>query len=508
MFLRDWTIIAFFLTADMASAADVQTVRLANVCTDFAVHPETQDLYAVQTSPPLALKFAAKSLCRTPHSETEQPIAIVAADCEQPIMEGACAIRIRQFDDRTLIAVVGTMDPRMMLLDAETLQVLHDIPLAATDVWQIASSHSPTDPWLYYFYGSGHRCGMGAVDLRTMKDLGTVIHECMDGAVSADGRFAWCRGSMNPSGLRCYERTNPVTDQRPEFRMSIGDHKGMPEWVPDPGGEFTASGGTLFTTDLRHQITQVPFSVESFSTRLPIVAGFDQPLNGPRNSSGKQAISHTTIRACSTNTFLTSPVSVPVSFEGAADVVPRPDKSARDFKSPAMRRRLLAADRRSEFLACFRDQICVVPFSLFNILPEPFLQASLHPTSVAVGVPAQIRFTPKDPVTRVTIDAPENSTFSGGVLTWTPSDADVGLREITAEISLGELRRIVRLPLTVTRPSLRAPFPIRDLLLLESTGHLVVWGGLDPRQDSTAVSEQSAERWKLPLQSLIGSQDR
>ena len=199
----------------------------------------------------------------------------------------ARGVLFKRYAGRGYFVICFRRSLELLVLRAENLKPAGTIAVGRAVGRRMAATTDSNDPNVYY--AAEDRRGGGWVSLKTMAEGGRMQVRANQIAVSADGRYAYCR-STDPSidNLRGYRRTvgpagKPVWIQMSDQRTST------PGYLPDPLGRFCAVGRDIYLADLTRKVGRMRFHPECFFATVPVIAG----LHGDK------------IRLASYNTFQT-----------------------------------------------------------------------------------------------------------------------------------------------------------------------------------------------------------
>jgi len=446
--------------AGAAPPPAVSSVTLPERGFDFAIDPETgavavvlAEKNAIALYPKLAATGDLSGVVRV--EVAKLPIGIV----------------YKRTARRAVFAVACHDVRKMVVLDARTLSVVKEILLSIESPSSVVASSNPADPYVWYCGARGHDSAAGRVNLDTLEDEGKPTggrsHDSvMDMAVSPDGRRIYTRGPWSPSGFQCLDVV-PGPDGKATLRSAFYDHKGVAAYVTDTTGDFVATGGALFTADLRTEVAKLPTPAELFLPGKPYCIGVD----------GRDAV------AMSLNTFKAA-ARVPLAPEAAekAEKAGAPPGGRRgagrqeaealevggsggDFKSFTYRRRFLFDPKSQRIIIALGATVHLVPLAALGSLDEPFLSLRVDaPAPLSPSTPAKIGLRRLDPRAKVELKAgPRGMSLEGDALAWTPADDQVGSQRVTLRISAGAVEREVVVALAVERPHASLGFVPQDV---------------------------------------------
>lgn len=433
------------------------SMKLPSSMASFAINPTNGDLAGVDPLGNEAVLF------RGPNYESKDPAPKVSVGIT-PI-----AIQYKKFGDAEYYVVVCTQDSNMYVIDAKEFTLVKKIPLTGQGISEVSVSKNTKDPFVYYCYGGGHDSLTGAVDLRKMTSIPEVMKETMDCDISADGRIAYRRGAFSPSGFVSLSLTNSFDDEKPVFAKLVSEHNSAARYFADPNGEYTASGDTIYSKDLRANLAKLDFTPMCFLQSKPIIFGLDKQ----------------TLRAASYNTL--SPYErgfqIPFNEETLKETpLARGAGSFSDFKTTGYQTKLLADEANGRIVVARRDSVFIVPFSAFGIPDEPLLAIDVSPTDFQVGSPQKISITPRTKGIEFSIsNLPKGAVANEQGFEWTPKDENVGKSPLTTVLTYGSTKRTVNHYLNVSQPHVSAPIEISKFEYDEAEDAVVCWSrdGLD-----------------------------
>ena len=253
------------LYAALIARGEVQRVLLPSDYADFAMHPTSGDIIALDAENSQAVLFRASDL-KMKRSEPAAKLRVGST----PV-----SVFYKEFEDKQVFAVVCSQDTHMYLIDALKFALLAKVELNQSGVSYVTGSRNATDPFIYYNYGSGHDSAAAAVSLRDMKNKGLAFDDAMDCAISASGEIAYRRGPWSPSGFESLIRTTDLSADKPAFARLFYDHNSTAQYLPDPFDRFTAAGSKIFVRSLEKSVASLDFVPHDFFTDRPVVVGIE-----------------------------------------------------------------------------------------------------------------------------------------------------------------------------------------------------------------------------------------
>jgi hypothetical protein len=473
--------------------ADVKSFDLPADFADFALNPETGTVAAVDPDKNEIVFFRN-----------------VASAAPGQLMPSASAktgktpvsVTFKQFGETAVFAVVCSEDQSLFLFraggvaeDAEDFTLLKKVSLGVDGVSLVFGSRNPSDPFLYYCFGSGHDSMAGVFSLRDLKNHGRAFGDAMDAAVSAKGDIIYVRGPWSPSGFNSLLLQNSLLDEKPEFGSLFHEHDSRGAYFPDPFGRMTIAGLSAYDQTLAHKLGGVPILNPVFFESPLVIIGFasNQDPNARFGDQAKatdyqiQAVSYSTLSATGT------PVKITSSSIGKAPNLPRGVNGQADFKSIVRQRKLIADDRNDTLLLGDRNRISVVSLAAFEIPDEPVLLADVEGLEeVVVGKPSTLKVITKDPRVKVRFDdLPQGMVAEGNELKWTPAEDQIGDFSILATLEADSIQKSITFEGHVVYPAHALSFNPSGMVISSDRKTLYAWEGQTPANQHPGLNGQS-----------------
>lgn len=451
---------ALFLALTGAAGAQTKALVLPTPCVDFALDSDTGSLAAVDAAGNAVLLFRAAAW----QSGGMEPTARVA------VGSTPMAVVFKHFGDRRVFVVACEKDSHLYVLNAADGALVKKIPIASVGVVNLATSINPDDPFVYYNFGRGHDSMAGAISLRTLEDLGGIIKDSADCAISASGDMAYRRGPWSPSGFESLLRRNGPDAVKPNFQRFYYEHTSTDPYVPDPFDRYTAVGKRIYSRSLEKAVADVEFVPLCWFRTRPLVVGIVPTDDGRSQPGSKQRV---LLRAASTNTFRPAGDLVTIDLDPAAkaDAVPP--------TPPAGRRRMFAFDAGKCLLYAHHAHLAVVPLTEFRAGVEPFLTGSLSGGEALFCERENVlKLTTADPQVKARFESlPDGMKASGNELRWRPGAEQIGPTKVVVSFELGELQYLQTFNLAVKRPSIPLPFDPTGCAAAADGRTALIWEG-------------------------------
>ncbi|GAB5401873.1 MAG: hypothetical protein Aurels2KO_01040 [Aureliella sp.] len=501
------TLVSLVLLAVTCGQAcgEVRQVKVAAKYLDFAMHPQTGTIAALDTESNRVDIYQLHALAG---GEAEPTTRVTVGTAPS-------AIVYKRFKDVHLFSVVCAQDSYMYLIDAGSpksdskteFKLLKKIVLPRSGGMHVACSTNPDDPFLYYTYRNRREANTGVVSLRDMRDRGKVFESTKDCMISADGTVAYLHGPHSPSGLEAHRLENSLSDDKPQFGRLFYDHTTSAEYLPCPFGRYTAVGQQMFSSSLSKLEATLNIVPGCFFRSQPFIVGSDapprmqpHPTSTPRSGAKLQIASYNSLKTVGDPVVLPSLPSTDESqskrsgFNGGMGGFP-----PRDPLKPTHRPRLFADDVRRQVLHAEGEFLSFVPLEDFNVQDEAIALAELKgDRTFTCGQESELLLTPLDHRAKVVVDdMPNGMEFADGKLTWRPEMDQVGNASIAVTTKWGELEKSQRFDLKVEYPSRQLPFVASGFSVTPSGKHIAIWDGFEAdlhgrRQASGEVSARLA----------------
>lgn len=167
----------------------------------------------------------------------------------------------KRVGDKGYFLVLSHEDRTVHVLDEGKLQAVGKIALSGERPVSLAAASRADVPWAYYVWGDMSNGKIARIDLKAMKDEGTLslshahaTHDVGEVAVSADGRMLYGRRpGASPSGYRSFRVEEVSREGVVQAQLLVNRHEQSEWYVPDPHGQFVASGQVVWSADLEAQ---------------------------------------------------------------------------------------------------------------------------------------------------------------------------------------------------------------------------------------------------------------
>lgn len=481
-------ILLFACLSCLPAPAEVTVVELPADYADFAMHPETGDIAAIDAETNQAVLFRDKDAKKEPSATVR-------------VGPTPCSICYKQFGDMQVFAVVCSQDSYMYVIDAEKFELVKKVALTQAGVSSVTCSTNPEDPFLYYNYGGGHDSAAGVVSLRDLKNHGIAFDDSMDCAISADGTVAYRRGPWSPSGFESLMLTNKLTDEKPTFGRLFYDHDSRGGYLPGPFGRFTATGKNIYSKSLQKLEAGLNIAPLCFFRERPVIIGVGDSSSGPiypRPSvpAGAVPAGLVSLEAASYNTFssIGDPVTITLASPKDSGALPRGTSSHADFKRVAKRSRCFADDVRDRAVYASRSHLAYIPLEDFNLPDEPLLLGEIEgPSRLEIGKESELQIVLADERVETFFQyTPEGMKRDGNRLTWTPTPDQIGTHDLTITYKYEDIERTLIHSLEAVYPSISLPFAPAGMAIDAEAKRAVIWEGPPrDRYGRTAVSTGS-----------------
>ena len=452
------------------AVAQTESVQLPHTFVDFAIDPETGTVCAVTQND-------EKAFLIKPEFFDGDKGAI-----SDPISIGAQPARVvfKRYRGKAFFVACCYKDSNLYVIDATTGKLVKKVPVLEAGVQSLAASTNDSDPFVLYCFGAGHGSSTGALDLREFRDVGKVFGDSATASISADGTIAYRRGPWSPTGFESLTRTTAIDDPNPKFVRLFYDHRSTLPYLPGPFGEYTASGNTLYSADLKRKVATLDSNVVFFHPDRPLLFC----ING-NNTTGRSD-SSLKITAYSYNTFKRVGASVSLSARRASSPPSRPQS-----RRQVVNYRRVFADPQAKRLYVLRNNwATLIPFDQFELPDEAYLRVDVDQKRATVGEAVEISLKKMDPRVEIDFeDLPAGVEKTERGLRWTPSADQVGTEKIVLNLKHGEVQRQQVLPIDVAFPSVQL-------------GHSASRVAVGPKKDVAVVWHQPNRNFRSPNETL------
>ena len=494
---RDPLFSAFVLLsfAGQSCVYGVTQVELPRSFTDFAMNPETGDMFCVDTENAEVVVLSEKYI-----TNSKTGIRGTIAVGKNPV----CA-SFKRVGNKSYI-LVACAEAGIYVIDAVSGKIVKKISVGETGVTWITNSQNKSDPFAYYCYGRGHDSTSGAIDLRRMTDCGVAIDDSMDCMISADGKTAYRRGPFSPSGFESLTMTTSFSDKAPKFTRLFYDHNSTLNYVPDKQSEYTAAGTNIYTADLKKKVATLSMVPVSFSSSRPVAICANSVKEDRRRRLPTSFPSK--LQCISTNTFQEVGDEVEIGEADAPKEIPQRGPGRADFKKVTTKIRYFLHEK-TEQLFVFRDnKLTVVALEEFGLPDEVPMQLAKRNYELIVGKPAMIDLRPTEVGVKVEVeDLPDGAKLDREQLKWTPAVEQVGTEKFRVQLKRGDVEKEIIVQLSVGYPSIRLGSVCTQLAVSPDGKEAIAWsqnpfpreifmaqnGGKEPRNSVFVVDLEAGQ---------------
>lgn len=473
---------------------DVRLRTLPEMANTFAVNSQTGDLVAASKSN-LSVNLYPAAFIEGDHDESQIKTHEFS---HKPI-----SVAYKRFKGISLYAVVCLNDPLLYLLNSETLEILDQIDMSvdsssphrqknpALAISMVAAPHNPFDPHIYIAMGRGHDARLASYNLENKKFDSSIIPDCRDFGVSADGRYLYRRGPFSPSKFTSFARES--RDGEVDWVALHSEHRGTPPYITDMHGQYVATGREIHSFDLKRRVATLDFNVSSFVPDMPLIVGIKEDR----------------LLAASLNTFQeVGSVQLPESF---AEVI-----SKRKGISPTNPRSIyvlyqyewvvLPSPATDRLYLCVEDMVLSVPISLIPIGGEPLLAGGL-PGDLNLKTGETRFWHPELFSDDIEVSFPELPgfvEFDREKLVAHPGVVDIGAHELTMRLESGPFSYSRKFQFNVVHPYVQLDFEPQGIVTNAGATLAVVWEVNSRRTESKAAlidleKLRVVEQTKLPM---------
>ncbi len=391
------------------------------------------------------------------------------------------ALIARPFRDKHLILVGSQETRQLIVVDAETMKVISEIPLEDGAVATIQSSQNPDDPFVY-FYQSGK---IFAASLETNAVAGCVFPEAENFVIAPSGVLGYVTLRTNGGDTRIEPAAmlNQLTSPIPQFSSAVR--------LSQP-------------TDLKRDLIQDDYGITTIVDGIPMDAGnlhlrsispeqLSQLLMKGRQGGvdcgvgfldhGMTLLSLQRKAPTTRNTLVMQGTIIELiataldgSVLGRVDLTV--DEATAHFGpgSPAPWRVL--TDHKNDRLVCVdRSQVLIVPAAQIRKPSDPVLKAVWSGPRVA-DVAKESRWSllyVSDNVKVEFTDLPEGATATDRTLTWIPSNSQVGRHVLRAKLRHGTATVNTDFEINVSWPTITLPFSPSGIATEDPGPRVAVW---------------------------------
>lgn len=451
----------------------IDVITLPQAYTDYAMNPETGDLVCVGSH--------SKEVHIYPRVRLEEG-KIVPTKALQGDGRVLC-VSFKQYGDRNYLAVGRETGP-LQICDAKTLEELHRLEGDATYVAELASSTDPNDPLLFFRTMRNGIGELGVITLQERINLGIVTSAMPGIAVSPSGREVYV---LKPGEGKAHCLTF-----RPEGEgklPSLLNDQEVREFAwPfhfDPTGKFCVGDRTLFESELKMKVGELPFRPQCFlKGRRVFLGGSSFAGFLPAGEVGVD------LRAVSMHTY--REVGIPVMFglkyqaeqssRGRLGQARRGDTDSAQANSEFdWKRRLIPDEPRGKILFTLRNKVVLIPVSAFQLPDESGLELNLEiPERIVAGKEQRLRLKAGDSG-EIQLEAAPNSKGmrkgDSGELFWTPGLDQVGANSLELVCKMGEISRKILQRVEVEYPRKEFTTAIRSVHLTPDENRILIVGG-------------------------------
>lgn len=486
----------FVLSTPTELYATVADLTLPASCADFAYNPDTASLVALDNEKSVALIFDLNNATEG----TLNPLATLT------VGESPCSICYKKFGERHFFIIASSQESSLFVLEEspkaeapnERFQLAKKIELKEKEISSVTASLNPSDPIVYYCYGSGHNSAAGAISLNSLSPTRFVLPDTMDCSVSSSGTVLYQRGPWSPSGFSSYIRQNSQAEETPKFGPLFSEHRSTPPYQPDAFDTYTAAGTGLYNRNLNQKIASLPIVPLAFFKSRPIIIGVKPATK--EAFGGVKEDEELNLLALSTNNFKLVGTAVSLNHRlrtTEARWIQRRKSSNGDFKRINYAERTFPDDLRNRVLFADRNKVFVVDLAEFELPNEPLLSISAPANlSYVAEKEHSLDFEISDPRINLSIDnMPDGMTLENNKLRWKPKLEQVGNYTIAPTLNSGEFHSSKPITITVEFPSTTLPYKPSGFFIAESGARAVIWEGdgtsnpIDNTEDGNKVAQ-------------------
>lgn len=443
------------LTLGTSSTAQV-AIPLPADYSDFAIHPETGDIVALDGQTNSAVLLSRKDLDLGRAKEIGR------------IKVGLNPISVcyKRYKDTAVFAVACKQLSKIYLIDAKTFELIEQLETSNLGALLISASQNPDDPFIYVSYESRGGKSLGAISLRDMDYHADILRNAYGVYASADGKTLYTR-NLGVQALK-----NQFTDETPQFNQ-VYRSSSNPVMVIDPHGEYALMGTKLYTAQMQRELAAMPFSPVAITKSQPLFIGVEiaQPRRDQAASVKLMAATYNRYEKAGKQYEFFLP-TMPGNVRTPRYVNHYDDASRYGYWA-----RLLPDEKRDSIVFAYRKHLKIVPLDAFNVDKEPAMLARLEgPATILSGEEVTLKIVPADPAIQVEIvDKPADMTLKGQKLTWKPGVSNIGQTRIMATLKFNGIEKTRFFELDVQYPSQDLPFDAGGLYVDEKSSQAVIW---------------------------------
>jgi hypothetical protein len=320
----------------------------------------------------------------------------------------------KSFDKKTYLCVLTKQPSAVQFLDAQSLELEREVPIASTMLLRIRASQNPEDPFLYYTYDSSKGVKTGVIRLNPIEDAGELNGLNELAAVSPDGRIVF----QSEAGT---------------YRLISGFSGQLPEFVRCDAAPTSTSKNLLM--DRASNLVVVDNFVRSAFSKEK---GF--PIDG--SAIYLQDDHVLTVKSGLNDLSLNRQNYRNPNLPGQTVRLDLPSSVFRIGEEPENVQRLFAkVDAvRNRILVCFENQLIVLPLESVGFEDESAMDAELTPNEpLLANAISQLVLKASGDTDNIRIDKlPEGMTADGMNLTWKPDRSAIGFAYLQVTISRGD----------------------------------------------------------------------
>ncbi len=353
--------------------------------------------------------YSAAGLRQAPSPEPE----VIRFD--EPIS----AIGAKAVDEQPLLLVGLAGQPRLLVMDARTRRILHEIPCPGPPL-KIVASDDAADAHAYCLIGAGQ--AIIQVDLRRGKALNEFGEYISDVEASPDGTFLYVQRGQESTwgGLK------PLPFS---FREVRGDYEPL-TFAAQASGTLRASGEhatvtigrNFYPPDMSERVGQTDFTPSAFFAGRPLVAGFEDAA----------------LCVASTNTYRRVAAA---ALPGKLTLEPAPEEDSNGYDQPAWFRKVFHDAANEQLIVVTPRRIFGVDLAKLNLPDEPSLAPRNELPAVAYAgreLNVEFQFRGASPALSLG-EHPPGVELRGNVLAWTPTQEQYGKRRVEVVATVGNV---------------------------------------------------------------------
>ena len=186
------------------------SIKLPAKLADFDFDQGTGDIYGTDFENGRVSRFAGKDL----------RFGRVGEPTHAEIGGHPIGILLKPFQEKEHLFVRSHDSPAFLVLDPQTMKVQHTITVEAESITKLSGSRNPTDPMVFYVGQNRGEKFLGAIDIRTSRDLGNLGYPVLDAEITSDGKHLAIATNRPRSSVSYLRRESELTDDRPTFSRS------------------------------------------------------------------------------------------------------------------------------------------------------------------------------------------------------------------------------------------------------------------------------------------------